>query len=157
MNKFDKYMDKFYEQKCPQCGKMCISYAQRNSATGLKLEIDDICPVCGTEILIHYNIISNIIRLFFYITIFILICVSYIISDLYFLDDLATYLILLNAIIRQVFYVPYSVIEIRDEITLFHYKRKRYIRLIAFCIAILVVFILYYNNTYLELSKGFYT
>ncbi|GEM_PF-4116769 len=157
MNKFDKYIDEFDEQKCPQCGKMCISYAQRNSATGLKLEIDDICPVCGTEILIHYNIISNIIRLFFYITIFILICVSYIISDLYFLDDLATYLILLNAIIRQVFYVPYSVIEIRDEIKLFHYKRKRYIRLIAFCIAILVVFTLYYNNTYLELSKGFYT
>lgn len=156
MYQIQEYLHKFDSQPCPKCGKICISYSQRRAALSLRIEISDICPECGTEIMIYHNRISNIIRLIVYINIFVLMSISFCISDLYFLTNLANCFIFLNIFFRNTIYIPFSIVEIKDEIKAICYKRKRYLRLILFIIAIVILFVLYYNNIYLELSKGFY-
>ena len=156
MFKIKEYLHKFDNQPCPKCGKRCISYSQRKAALSLRIEINDVCPDCKTEIIIYHNKISNIIRLIVYINIFLLMSISFCISDLYFLTNLANCFIFLNIFFRNTIYIPFSIIEIKDEVKIIYYKRKRYFRLILFIIAIAILCILYYNNIYLELSKGFY-
>lgn len=78
------------------------------------------------------------------------------ISDLDRLLNIADFLIIANIGIRRAVYVPFSVIDISDEVKLRYYKKARYARLFVFCVAILIIFIIYYNTVYLTLSKGFY-
>lgn len=153
---FEEYIDNFYEKPCPACGEYCISYKQRSSATAIGLDTVTNCTKCGKELLIYYSTYTNIIRAVLYSAIFLLMTLSLAISDLYALLNISNFLIIANMGIRRLVYVPFSVVDISDEVKLRHYKKARYTRLGVFCVAILIIFIIYYNNVYLTLSKGFY-
>lgn len=153
---FEKYIANFHEQPCPACGEYCISYKQRSSATAIGLDTVTNCTKCGKELLIYYSTYTNIIRAVLYSAIFLLIALSLAISDLDRLLNIANFLIIANIGIRRAVYIPFSVIDISDEVKLRYYKKARYTRLVVFCVAILIIFIIYYNTVYLTLSKGFY-
>lgn len=74
--------------------------------------------------LIYYSTYTNIIRAVLYSAIFLLMTLSLAISDLDALLNISNFLIIANMGIRRLVYVPFSVVDISDEVKLRHYKNK---------------------------------